>query len=37
MPTPYSFDVIKIIKIEKGLGISFEEWFNKMKQKYKDL
>lgn len=37
MPTPYSFDVIKIIKIEKGLGISFEEWFNKVKQKYKDL
>lgn len=33
-PTPYSFDVEKITKIEKGLGVSFEEWYGKVKNSY---
>lgn len=34
VPTPYSFDIEKISKIEKGLGLSFEEWYQNVKKKY---
>lgn len=36
-PTPFSYDIVKINKIEKGLGMSFEEWFQTVSKKYQTV